>query len=516
MHTIRFRLKLAEYEKQELNKRFRIVWHMHNETVSFAQKRLNLLSRDRQYIDAMNSYVDASKKLKAIGKKARKGKDIRTRMAALSKQKKEASAILNARISFYGLTKTDFDRFVSVMQKKNSKLISSQQAQKEAERVLAGVEKVLYGNGKHVRMKRLSDQKTISQKCATNGVKIDLSSGIATWGEMSMHMDIDFSDLYVRESLSGSLKYATIQRLPFQNGYHYYVILTLDGPAPRKTKVSNKDGMTGIDPGMSTIAAASEQSVVLEELAPKAKAYEKQIARQQRLVDADMRRDNPDNYKADGTIKKGKHKWVLSKGCLRRKQKIRVLNRKKTASTKDSHNKLINKLIEKNGPYFIAEEMDYAALKKRSKAKAQRRTTPAVIKQKDGTEKTIFKYKRKRRFGCSVNSRSPGLFLIRLAQKAQIYGGDLAFVNTREFRASQYRHDTKKYIKVPLSDRWKTIEDHKVQRDLYSAFLILCSDVSGKAPDNDKCNALFQKFVLMHDQFVSKTKSMPHPACFGY
>ncbi len=518
MHTIRFRLKLAAYEKDKLNKRFRIVWHMHNETVGYANRCLNKLFRDRQYIDAKKTYALVSEKLKRPEKSKCSDKAAKAHKRELLLQKKAAANIMNERTRACGISKTDFDKFVSVMQKAHRDKISSQQAQKEAERVFLGVQKVLYGNGKRLRMKRLADQYTVSQKCAMNGIKVDVPSRTATWGDLSMRMDIDFRDPYVTASISNTIRYAEISRLSFQNGYHYYITLILDGPAPKKLKLSADSAykVAGIDPGMSTMAAVSGNHAELIELAPKAKTYEKRIAREQRLVDADLRRDNPNNYNPDGTIKKDRHTWTLSKGCRRRKQTIRVLNRKKTAATKDSHNKAINKLIKTSGTCFVIEKMDYAALKKRSKAKPERRETVSVIQNKDGSQKLICKYKRKRRFGSSVNSRSPGAFLTMLRQKAESYGGGVMEVNTRKFRASQYHHDTGEYKKVSLSDRWKLIDGHKVQRDLYSAFLLLCTNVQGNAPDSDKCKALFPNFVNAHDAFVEATKNTPHPACFGY
>ena len=522
MHVIRFRLRVAAWQKDELDKRFRAAWHIHNETAKYAQKCLNKLRNDRQYLDALTAYSEASKKLKSIPDKKSKGKAAARHKRELILQKKEAAAILHEKVLAYGISRSDFDRFASVMQKKMPHLISSQQAQREAERVLTGVEKVLYGNGKRIHLKKLANQHSVSQKCATNGVVVDLKSKTATWGSprqnnmLSMRIDIDNTDPYVAESISHPLRYAEISREIFRNGYHYYITLVLDGPAPKKLSPPKSGGVTGIDPGISTIAAVSGDSVRLQELAPKARSYEKKIAKQQRLIDADLRRDNPGNYESDGTVKSGSHTWILSKGCRRRKQEVRVLHRKQAAATRNSHNRLANELIVQNGVLFITEEMDWAALAKRAKAKPERRMVPSVIKQKDGSEKTVFKYKKKRRFGASIHSRAPATIMSILARKADQYGGQVACVDTKAFRASQYHHDTGEYIKTTLSDRWKIIDQHKVQRDLYSAFLLLCADVSGKMPDQDMCQALFPEFIDLHDQFIKQTKSTPHPACFGY
>ena len=522
MHVIRFRLRVAAWQKDELDKRFRAAWHIHNETVKYAQKCLNKLRNDRQYLDALAAYAEASKKLKSMPDRKNKSKAAAKHKRELMLQKKEAAAILHEKVLAYGISRLDFYRFVSVMQRKIPHLISSQQAQREADRVLTGVEKVLYGNGKRVHLKKLANQHSVSQKCATNGVTVDLKNKTATWGShrqnnmLSMKIDINNTDPYVAESISHSLRYAEISREIFRNGYHYYITLVLDGPAPKKLSPSKSGGATGIDPGISTIAAVSGDSVRLQELAPKARSYEKKIAKQQRLIDADLRRDNPGNYESDGTVKSGSHTWVLSKGCRRRKQEVRVLNRKQAAATRNSHNRLANELIAQNGVLFITEEMNWAALAKRAKAKPERRMVPSVIKRKDGSEKTVFKYKKKRRFGASIHSRAPATMMSILARKADQYGGQVACVDTKAFRASQYHHDTGEYIKTTLSDRWKIIDQHKVQRDLYSAFLLLCADVSGKMPDHDMCQALFPEFIDLHDQFIKQTKSTPHPACFGY
>lgn len=522
MHVIRFRLQPAAWQKDELDKRFRTAWHIHNETAKYAQKCLNKLRNDRQYLNALAAYSEASKKLKSMSDKRSMGRAAARHKRELILQKKEAAAILHEKVLACGISRSNFDRFASVMQKKMPHLISSQQAQKEAERVLTGVEKVLYGNGKRIHLKKLANQHSVSQKCATNGVVVDIKNKTATWGNpkqnnmLSMKIDIDSTDPYVAESISHPLRYAEISREIFRNGYHYYITLVLDGPSPKKLSPPESGGVTGIDPGVSIIAAVSGDSVRLQELAPKARSYEKKIAKQQRLIDADLRRDNPGNYEPDGTIKSESHTWIFSKGCRRRKQEVRVLHRKQAAATRNSHNRLANELIAQNGVLFITEEMDWAALAKRAKAKPERRMVPSVIKQKDGSEKTIFKYKKKRRFGASIHSRAPATMMSILAMKADQYGGQVACVDTRAFRASQYHHDTGEYIKTTLSDRWKIIDQHKVQRDLYSAFLLLCADVSGKMPDQDMCRALFPEFIGLHDSFIKQTKSTPHPACFGY
>ena len=140
------------------------------------------------------------------------------------------------------------------------------------------------------------------------------------------------------------------------------------------------------------------------------------------------------------------------------------------------------------------------------------------VKQKDGTVKVIQKYKRKKRFGRSINRRAPARFLLELKRKAEAVGGVYAEVDTKEFKASQYNHVTDTYEKIPLTQREKEIGKRKVQRDLYSAFLIRNADLDFKHPDREKCEYEFEYFADMQDQLILKMKEsgLSMRQCFGF
>ena len=140
------------------------------------------------------------------------------------------------------------------------------------------------------------------------------------------------------------------------------------------------------------------------------------------------------------------------------------------------------------------------------------------VKQKDGTVKVLQKYKRKKRFGRSINRRAPARFLLELKRKAEAVGGVYAEVDTKEFKASQYNHVTDAYEKIPLSQREKEIGKRKVQRDLYSAFLIRNADLDFKHPDREKCEYEFEYFADMQEQLILKMKEsgLSMRQCFGF
>ena len=161
--------------------------------------------------------------------------------------------------------------------------------------------------------------------------------------------------------------------------------------------------------------------------------------------------------------------------------------------------------------------MEYHALQKRSR-KTARKDTASEIRKRDGTIRKVHKFKRKKRFGRSLNNRAPASFLMILKRKAAMLGVPVMEIQTRTYKASQYDHVTDTCIKTPLSQRSKEIGGHTVQRDLYSAFLIRNPDASLAHPDRKKCQDSFETFVTIHDNLINqmKTSGLSRKPCFGF
>ena len=82
--------------------------------------------------------------------------------------------------------------------------------------------------------------------------------------------------------------------------------------------------------------------------------------------------------------------------------------------------------------------MHFQALQKRAK-ETKRQEKKTEVKQKDGTVKVIQKYKRKKRFGRSINRRAPARFLLELKRKAEAVGGVYAEVEKRRLESERYK-----------------------------------------------------------------------------
>lgn len=114
------------------------------------------------------------------------------------------------------------------------------------------------------------------------------------------------------------------------------------------------------------------------------------------------------------------------------------------------------------------------------------------------------KFKRKKRFGKSISNKAPSMLLTIIDRKLGYYDKKLIEINTFEAKASQFNHFDKTYTKKTLSQRWNNFKGIKLQRDMYSAFLIMNISDDLKSFDMDKCNERFENFYRLHNIEVER------------
>ena len=118
-----------------------------------------------------------------------------------------------------------------------------------------------------------------------------------------------------------------------------------------------------------------------------------------------------------------------------------------------------------------------------------------------------------------------------LKRKLSSYGKELIEIDTTKAKASQFNQFTGEYIKKDLKTRWnifhsndvnKTLginsfdEDLYIQRDLYSAFLIMNTNPKTKDSfDLGALNAHFLHFLEMHNSLIISLKDKNNPYSFG-
>ena len=504
MHTVQLLLKPTTYERAEIERRFHAVSHIHNVCVKRMRKQIVLLLKDEEYRNWRTEYGSLSK----IEKPSKAEKE----------RKKALASDMNTRRTELGLNRSELEKYIKVCGARYKKLLSSQQVQAEAANVWKGVEDFLFSNGKQLHFKKFRDFRTIGGKSNINGICYDTETRQIQWLglQMQCYLPKKASDReYVLQSLDHKISYCMIKRQMFSNGWRYHIILVLKADAPQKLEPGFGD--MGIDPGVSTMACTADTGCVLEELAPETDRYDRQIQEILRKMDRSRRKSNPDKYNPDGTVKKNDHsRWKNSKNYIRLLRRLQILYRKRSQYILTSHRTLCNRLIQMADRIRV-ERMTYKALQKRSK-KTEHQDKISEVKKKDGSVVMIRKFKKKKRFGRSINRRAPSLFLTELERKITTAGGTYEEVKTETFKASQYDHSTDECTKIPLKQRTKVIDGHEVQRDLYSGFLIKNADDSLEHPDREKCKEEFLKFIEMHDELIKdmKRSGVSMKQCFGF
>lgn len=460
--TLALKLNTSEQDDRILNHRFRCAQQIYNTLVRYCIRQVSAMKADSLYRELMDSYM---KNLPS----GRKDKHVIDRLYDIR---------LRYDLSEYGL-----QAYVKPMQKKYKRDIDSMTAQKIASTVWRSVETVLFRKGKHIHFKSYHDMCSLEGK--NNAAGIRYKNGRLVWNGLCISVQHDKKDVYEKLALMHRVKFCRIKRIPFHKGYHFYLELVLEG-IPSAKHVINK-GLTGIDIGTSTVAVYSDDGFcLLDELAGGVSRTEREKRVISRRMDRSRRVMNPLNYNEDGTVRKGRKKWNISNTYRRNRMKYKALCRKRAAAVKQSHEILANRILG-HGDTVRVEKMSFAGLS---------RKTRKPERSKNG------RYKRRRRFGSSIQTRAPAELIGIIDRKLGYIGKSVIKINTQTFKASRYDHVTDTYVKKKLSDRYTLIDGRRIQRDIYSAFLIMNSNDTNDRTDRQRCLAAFEQFSLMHDRCI--------------
>lgn len=467
-YVLTLKLKTELWQEHILEKRFEIGRKLYNSCLNELLKRYKKLQNDKEYQELIKR-----------------------------EKSKERNKLLNNLHKKYGLNEYAMHSFVKPMQQYFKKNIDSHTAQKIATRAWRAFEKLIFKDAKKIKFKRYNEMNSLEGK--SNNAGIRFKDNKLQWIGLSIPVIIRKNDVYANIALNDRVKYCRIVRKLIRGKVKYYLQLILEGIPPKKidsetgeVKYSRNEGKVGIDIGMQTIAIVSDKDVKLLELAPSVDNIEKEKRILQRKLDRQRRANNPHKYNEDGTIKKNNLKWIWSKNYIKTKNQLTELQRKLAEKRKQDHNKLANWILSL-GDDIKVETMNYKALQARAKE--------TTMNEKTG------RYNRKKRFGKSIADKAPSMFLTILDRKLNYDGKKLKFVDTFSVKASQYNHFTGEYNKKKLSERWNNFGNLKIQRDLYSAFLIMNVKDNLKEIDREKCFMTWEKFKQLHDKEIERLRN---------
>ncbi|MFC8575084.1 hypothetical protein ACFUCO_17005 [Heyndrickxia sporothermodurans] len=447
-------------------------------------------------------YKKLIRQLKAVSKKLEKNEQNK----ALIKDKKHIQDELKTLREKYHLTEYSSHVWVKPVREHFGSKVNSAVAQKIATRAWNTFSRKLFGKAKKVRFIQKHEMDSFEGKTNKTGwryidgniVYKDLQSPLIVRKKDQYALEIirhlkmktEFSYKVTSEGDTKTVqdfyhvKYVRIVKKEIRGKVRLFADLVIAGYPPSKNRKLGK-GKVGLDIGISTVAVSALTKVSLVNLAEQVKEISREITLTQRKMDRSKRTTNPQNFHFDGTIKKGKKYWVFSPRYKKLRAKLKEFHRKQVVIRTVSHRTLANRLLELGDTFYI-ETMNFKALQKRKKE--------TEVSVKTG------KYKRKKRFGKSLGHRAPAMFVSILEEKVKRLGGSFIKVNTHKFKASQYCHVRDNYIKKALSQCWHQIDENtKIQRDLYSAFLLMNSNASGTKANRKRCHETFPIFQNQHD-----------------
>ena len=396
----------------------------------------------------------------------------------------------------YGMSEYSFHKDVRNMQKHFQDNIDSFTAQKIATNLWKSYEQLFFKNGKRVYFKRYGDFNSLEGKSNKTGIRF--KGDKIVWNGLAIPIVIDDRNHYEYQAIQSPIAYCRIVRKYIRNKNKYYVQIVFKGNPPIKydmntgeVKHSIGTGDVGLDIGTSTVAVASHADVKILELADKVQNIENEKCKLLRKMDRSRKSTNPDHYNPDGTIKRQgnkKVKWKKSNHYIKNQNQLKELYRKQADVRKYQHECVANDIISL-GENIYVETMNFSGLQKR-----------AIKTEKDKNGK----FRKKKRFGKSIANRAPSLLLTIIDRKLNYYGKKLMKIDTWSVKASQFSHFDGTYQKKKLSQRWNDFNGIRVQRDMYSAFLIMNVASDMKSIDIDKCKDRFENFYRLHNKEVGR------------
>ena len=458
----------------------------YNIMVGEANKRLNSYYRDKE--------------VNAIRMKQRK------KGYELSDAEKD---ILKAKRKQYGLSEYAFQVYLKVHGKQISNFLDANTVQKIASQAWKGVSSVLFGKGKRLHYKKVEEFRSLEGKTNRQGIRYDTKKGCLIWGSRRIPIQVRGNDKWAQRALSDRVKYCRVVAKWHKTHWEYYLQLVLEGTSPTMAKPMSPNAEVGIDLGTSTVAITYDKKLDLRELGGEVNDIEAEIARLDRKLDRQRRASNPQNYDKLGRIKRLKkgerREWHYSQGYYKTFYLRRTLYAKRQAKLKQFHERLAEEVLSM-GNQINVERMSMAGLSKRSKK--------TKINPKMGRPYS------KKRFGKSIANHAPSMFIEALTRKGKARGATVTRYDPKPIKASQYDHTDGSNKKAPLSQREKTLSNgDKVQRDLYSAFLMKCLNADGTISQY-KCNRFYPEFKRMHDELLAelrrqKAGGKKFPSCMG-
>ena len=476
-YCVTFEVKVKPSDLPEIDRRTECARQVYNTCLGHCQKLW-------RKVRSIQEWRSALKELQAFNRKTELSSDEKSRQRALRQQ-------LKAIEQTEGFSEYALHAYALTINRHFCSPLGVNEMQKTATFAWRAFERYRFGNAKKVRFKRRGAPITIENKSNATGLR--LKSDKVLWGgkhtrTLEFPIIVKRNDTYAQQTFLDKTKFIRFFQRTIRGKRRFFIQAVKEGmPPPKKRQYGEGKPAVGIDLSPSTLVAYSPEAAVIEELAPDCEDIEAALRRVNRAIDHSYRATNPEAYNENGTFKKG-CRLVPSRRCQKLIAERKELFRKQAAVRKQSQEKAANELIAQSTDIKVE---DTAVTSWAARAKE------TTVNRKNG------KIHSKKRFGRTVARRAPAMLLSIIDRKLKYRGYALKRVISRQVKASQFDHSTGQYRKKRLCDRWCVIDGHRVQRDLYSAFLI--SHVTGKnldTIDRKACCDDWTNFLKLQDEVL--------------
>ena len=476
--VVQVKLHLQDNVVAHLNKSFHIADSAYNETLNHGLKLFSAMKKNLRYQELLEIRRDVVKDKDDIKKKIKKetDKDIKQKLKIEAKEIKAQLEKIDNELGEirmdYGLTKYQLSLWLLERRKETEayRHLNSAELQVVAENAYQTLSQVVFYKVKPEKLKfrsKYSLDHSFRNRANNTGTRLVESEKPNVAYRLYLHKKSTFIDIsvsafteYQQMQLlrAEKIKYVQIISKTIRGKQVFYLQIVCQGIPV--TKIQKGEGVTGIDPGISTVAYVSKDSCGLVDLVPK------DFARKERLIQNLSRKiersrgvNEPDAYNEDGTRKKGVKFKPLSKRARRLAVRRQTAYRKLTEARRKLQGELVNRIVSESSVIKI-EDLDVKSLMKR---KRETRINPRTGRPFS-----------KKRYGKAVFKAAPGQFRTSLAQRAISTGCKVDVISPKKTKPSQYNHITGEFKKKELKIRIYNLTDKitDVQRDLYSAFLI--------------------------------------------
>ena len=476
--VVKVKLHLQENVKNHLNKSFHIADSAYNETLSFGLKRFSAMKKNERYQELLELRREVLKVQENIKKKIKEEtkKEIKQKLKEKAKQKKAELKEIDDEFGEirvkYGLTKYQLSLWLLERRKQTVvyQHLNSGELQIIAENAYKTLSQVIFYKTKSEKLKfrsKYSLEHSFRNRENSTGTRLVESKKTDVAYRLYIHKRSTFIDIpvnafteYQQVQLlrADKIKYVQIVSKTIRGKQVFYLHIVCQGIPV--SKIQKGEGVTGIDPGVSTVAYVSKDSCRLVDLVPKDFARkERLIQNLSRKIERSRRVNNPEAYNKNGTRNKDVRLKPLSKRAKRLAIRRQTAYRKLTEERRKIQGKLVNNIVSQSSVIKI-EDLDVKSLQKR---KRETRINP-----KTGRPFS------KKRYGKAVFKAAPGYFRTLLLHRANSTGCKVDIISPKKTKPSQYNHITGEFNKKELKIRIYNLTDEitDVQRDLYSAFLI--------------------------------------------